>query len=101
MCGGYELYDSSDKISSTQLQQNIEYINSLFKYITGKKKTYKLVDENIESFGFGDTKHLVKNNLEGYLHSGKLVQALLSKVQGLGVQVFTQTEIKSFETSGG
>ncbi|MBO9683264.1 MAG: FAD-binding oxidoreductase, partial [Flavisolibacter sp.] len=47
--------------------------------------------------GFGNTKHLVKNNLEGSLHSGKLVQALLSKVQGMGVQVFTQTEIKSFE----
>jgi gamma-glutamylputrescine oxidase len=98
LCGGYELYDGSDKISSVQLIQNIEYINSLFKSITGKKKTYKLVDKDIGAFGFGNTKHLVKNNLEGYLHSGKLVQALLSKVQGMGVQVFTQTEIKSFES---
>lgn len=97
MCGGYELYDNSDKVSSEQLQQNIEYINSLFKSITGKKKTYKLVDETIETFGFGNTKHLIKNNLEGYLHSGKLIQALLSKVQGMGVQIFTQTEISSFE----
>lgn len=97
MCGGYELYDNSDKVSSEQLQQNIEYINSLFKSITGKKKTYKLADETIETFGFGNTKHLVKNNLEGYLHSGKLIQALLSKVQGMGVQIFTQTEISSFE----
>jgi glycine/D-amino acid oxidase-like deaminating enzyme len=97
MCGGYELYDNSDKVSSEQLQQNIDYINSLFKSITNKKKTYKLVDGNISTFGFGSTKHLVKNNLEGYLHSGKLVQALLSKVQGMGIQIFTQTEIKSFE----
>jgi len=100
LCGGFELYDHSNKISSDQLQRNIEYINSLFKPITGKKKTYKLADENIQPFGFGDTKHLVKNNLEGYLHSGKLLQALLSKVQGMGVQVFTQTEIKSFESDG-
>jgi len=100
LCGGYELYDRSDKVSSHQLQENIHYINSLFKPITGKKKTYKLVDDNIEAFNFGNTKHLVKNNLEGYLHSGKLVQALLSTVQGMGVQVFTQTEIKSFQTSG-
>lgn len=98
LCGGYELYDFKDKGSSQQLQENIEYINSLFKPITGKKKTYKLVDDDITAFGFGNTKHLVKNNLEGYLHSGKLVQALLSKVQGMGVQVFTQTEIKSFES---
>jgi len=100
LCGGYELYDNSDKVSSDKLNENIEYINSLLKPITDQKKTYKLFDESISEFGFGNTKHLVKNNLEGYLHSGKLIQALLRKVQGMGVQVFTQTEIKSFETSG-
>jgi gamma-glutamylputrescine oxidase len=100
LCGGYELYDDTDKVSSQQIQQNIEYINSLLKPITGKKKTYKLVDEKIHAFGFGNTKHLVKNNLEGSLHSGKLIQALLSRVQGMGVQVFTQTEIKAFENTG-
>jgi gamma-glutamylputrescine oxidase len=100
LCGGYELYDSPSKVSSEQLQQNIDYINSLFKTITGKKKTYKLIDETIQTFGFGNTRHLVKNNLEGYLHSGKLLQALLCKVQGMGVQVFTQTEIKSFANTG-
>lgn len=98
--GGYELYDSSDKVSSQQLLENIEYINSLFKSITGKKNTYKLVNESINAFGFGNTKHLVKNSLEGYLHPGKLIQALLSKVQGMGIRVFTQTEIKSFEAGG-
>jgi gamma-glutamylputrescine oxidase len=100
LCGGYELYDPSDKVTSEQLQENIAYINPLFKSITKKKKTYKLVDDDISTFGFSNTKHLVKNNLEGYLHSGKLVQALLSRVQGMGVQVFTQTEIRSFETIG-
>ena len=100
LCGGYELYDNSDKVSSNKLNENIEYINSLLKPITDQKKTYKLFDESISEFGFGNTKHLVKNNLEGYLHSGKLIQTLLRKVQGMGVQVFTQTEIKSFETSG-
>jgi gamma-glutamylputrescine oxidase len=100
LCGGYELYDYADKTSSEQLQHNIEYINSLFKPLTNKKRTYKLIDETMPSFGFGNTKHLVKNNLEGYLHSGKLVQALLNKVQGMGVQFFNQTEIKSFESTG-
>lgn len=99
-CGGYELYDLADGTSTKQLKDNIAYINSIFKSITSKKKTYKLVDSDITAFGFGNTKHLVKNNLEGYLHPGKLMQALLSKVQGMGVQVFTQTEIKSFENKG-
>ncbi|MGZ3854006.1 MAG: NAD(P)/FAD-dependent oxidoreductase [Flavisolibacter sp.] len=98
MSGGYELYDFSDNVSSDKLRENIDYINSQFKPVTGKKKTYRLVDESIASLGFGNTRHLVKNNLEGYLHSGKLVKALLSKVQGLGVQVFTQVAITGLET---
>ena len=80
LCGGYELYDRDGKVTSEQLQDNIEYINSLFKPVTGSKKTYRLTDDAIHQFGFGNTWHLVKNNLEGYLHSGKLVQALLKKV---------------------
>ncbi|HWJ89821.1 MAG TPA: FAD-dependent oxidoreductase [Flavisolibacter sp.] len=99
LCGGYELYDHSDR-SSEELEHNISYINSLFKPITAKKNTYRLVDEKIADFGFGQTKHLVRNNMEGYLHSGKLVQALLHKVQGMGVQVFTNTEIQSFGAAG-
>jgi gamma-glutamylputrescine oxidase len=97
MCGGFELYDVSDKLAPGKLEENIDYINSLLKPITGKKKTYKLADDAIASFGFGSTSHLVKNRLEGYLHSGKLVKALLSKVQGMGVPVFTQIAIKGFE----
>jgi gamma-glutamylputrescine oxidase len=100
MCGGYELYGPSAKISSDQLLQNIEYINSIFKPITGTKKTYRLSDEDIEPFGFGNTAHLVKNNLEGYLHSGKLVQFLLQTIQGMGVQVFNQIEVNGFNKNG-
>jgi glycine/D-amino acid oxidase-like deaminating enzyme len=39
--------------------------------------------------------------MEAQLHSGKLVHALLQKVQGMGVQVMTQVDVKSFESSGG
>lgn len=97
LCGGYELYDSGGTISSAQLEHNIEYINSLLKPVTGAKKTYKLTDDKIAGFGFGHTKHLVKNNLEGYVHSGKLLQALLLRVQSMGVQVFNAVDIKNIE----
>ncbi|HYH16853.1 MAG TPA: FAD-dependent oxidoreductase, partial [Flavisolibacter sp.] len=94
LCGGYELYDHT--MNAEQLEEHIQYLNTLIKPITNAKKTYKKVDERIETFGFAQTTHLVKNNLEGYLHSGKLVQALLHRVQGMGVQVLngiTITEI--------
>lgn len=99
-CGGYELYEAGDPATTEQINQNISYLNSLLKPITGTKQTFRLADEEIPAMGFGKTKHLVQNKLEGYLHSGKLVQSLLQEVQSLGVTVFNATEIKSFEQRG-
>jgi glycine/D-amino acid oxidase-like deaminating enzyme len=98
LCGGYELYEE-DKIAADKLQENIAYLNSLLRPITKTKKTYRLADEMIGLAGFGGTSHIVKNNAEGYLHSGKLVQALLRKVQSMGVTVLTNIEISAIEYS--
>jgi len=52
LCGGYELYDSSDSVTTDQLIHNIEYVNSILKPITKSKKTYKLADNKIDSMQF-------------------------------------------------
>jgi len=95
LCGGYELYDQ--QALPPKLDADAAYLNSVLREITGSKKTYKRVDEKITTFGFGQTQHLVRNKLEGYLHSGKLIQSLLKKALGTGVQVLTNIEIKHFE----
>lgn len=100
LCGGYELYDSV-QVTTETLHQNMDYINSLIKPITDLKNTFKLADGSISKYRFGQTKHLVKNKLEGYLHSGKLVQALLQKVQAMGVQVLSGIETTGFEEVNG
>ena len=97
LCGGYELYDNADEQTERGLKENMDYLNSLLKPVTGTKQTFKPADASISHFGFGQTKHLVRNQLEGSLHSGKLLRTLLRAVQQMGVQVFTATEIKSFE----
>ena len=97
LCGGYELYEPQ-KISKEELAHNIDYLNSLLRPITESKKTFQLADEKISEFGFSNTQHLVRNKPEGYQHSGKLLQALLHRVQGMGVQVFTGVEVKNIST---
>ncbi len=99
LCGGYELFDNSGKYTKEELENSIGYLNSILKPVIDTKKTFALADNKIAEFGFSNTTHLVKNSLEGYLHSGKLIQCLLQKVQGMGVQVFNGIEIKSFEKS--
>jgi glycine/D-amino acid oxidase-like deaminating enzyme len=95
LCGGYELYD--EFALPEKLDADADYLNSVLKEITGSKRTYKRFDEKIDSFGFGKTQHLVRNKLEGCLHSGKLIQALLRKAHKTGVQVLTNIEIRQFE----
>jgi glycine/D-amino acid oxidase-like deaminating enzyme len=99
-CGGYELYGPGQNIHAEKLEADIRYINTLLADITGSKNCFKNADKDIPEFGFGQTKHLVKNKLEGYLHSGKLLQALLQLVQGMGVQVLSGMEIQSYEHKG-
>lgn len=98
LAGGYELYE--EMISTGKLLDNIEYLNTLLKPITASKKTFRLADEKISGFGFGKTKHLIENKREGYLHPGKLVLALLHKVQGMGVNVLTNIEVTRFDDAG-
>jgi len=44
----------------------------------------------------GKVNHLISNKLEGYLHPGKLSQALLMKVQSMGVSVITGTDVTGY-----
>lgn len=97
LCGGYELYN--DTAGKDKLKENMTYLNSLLKPLTGTKRTYKFSDKKIADFGFGKTTHLVENRLEGYLHSGKLVQALLREVQSIGVSVLNGIDITHLETA--
>ena len=96
MCGGYEFFTRDQDYLTNDLEQQIDYLNVLLKPIV-ENKTYKIADSHINEFGFGNIHHLIRNNLEGYLHSGKLITNLLQHVQSQGVQVLNNIEIKSFE----
>lgn len=100
MCGGYELFTGDEEYLAEDLNDQIDYLNELLKDIV-KDNTYKLVDKKIDSLGFKKITHLIRNNLEGYLHSGKLINALLQHVQSQGVQVLNNFEIKHFEKING
>ena len=95
LCGGYELYEETE-ISRAQLTENIAGLNDSLQPITGTN-TYRLANEKIGAFGFGKTAYLVENKMEGALHSGKLLQGLLQKVQSLGVTVLNGINIRQLQ----
>ena len=82
--GGFELVSPEQFPDLDILRTKIDELNNQLKAITGKQKTFQLNDSRIKAFGLGGTYHLIENKLEGQLHSGKLIEALLQLVHTMG-----------------
>ena len=98
--GGYECFrdGSGDWV---QCASKLDWLNERLRDITNLKNSFTIADEKLSTFGFKGFAHLIESESEGGLHSGKFVQALLQKVQGMGVQVLTGIEVKSYKMTGG
>ena len=99
--GGYELVNDAQYTRLKQLKNDLGWLNIVLRKAIKDQKTFRIADKKIKEFGFKQTSHLIESRSEAQLHSGKLLQALLQKVQGMGVTVMTQTEVKSFEKING
>lgn len=99
--GGYELIGEHQYGKLKQLKNDLGWLNITLRKAIKTEKTFRVADKKIKAFGFKQIMHLVESRAEAQLHSGKLVQALLRKVQGLGVQVLTQTTVQHYQKING
>ena len=99
--GGYELVSPEQFPDLDLLRTRMDKLNGQLKKITGKQKTFQLSDSKIKTFGLGGSHHLIENKLEGQLHSGKLLEALVQLVHAMGVTLLTQVEVKKIESRTG
>lgn len=90
--GGYEMcYEPPN-------QERIDFYNDLLEPHLGSRP-YAI--ESPEGFGFSTkVTHLIKNNLEGTVDTGKMMAALQRKVAEAGVITFTQSEVESIQDTG-
>ena len=98
--GGYELFTSSahDKKVFEHCSENITVINKRLKFIG--KNVFESSDKSIKRFGFEKTNHIIKNNYEAQINTGKLALSLLQKAHDLGVVIFNNVEVKSLTNNG-
>lgn len=99
--GGYELITEQQYPKLKQLKNDIGWLNITLRKAIKDEKVFRLSDKKIKHFGFRNTAHLVESKAEAQLHPGKLVQALLQKVQQMGVRVMTQVNVTGFEKVNG
>lgn len=95
--GGYELDFNGE------LHERINTFNDWLKPLF-KHPVFSDARDKIPSFGFDQTKvkGLVKNQFEGSIDTGKMMDAFARKVREAGVQFYTQTEVLHYveQTNG-
>ena len=95
--GGYELDFNGE------LHERIDTFNDWLKPLF-KHPVFSDARDKIPAFGFDKTtvKGLVKNQFEGSIDTGKMMDAFARKVRKAGVQFYTQTEVLHYveQTNG-
>ena len=92
---GYELI-----FEESEIKAHIDQINQLLHPFF-QTDVFKLSDEKIGRFGFGHTKHLIENHLEGQLDTGKLISTLWKYCSEIGIQVHTGCEVSDIKEEEG
>lgn len=91
--GGYELFLDADKALFKDCISKKETINKLLNPIF-KNNLFSLKDN---SFNFKNIKeHYIYNQFEGQIDTGKMMEALLKKVQSKGVKILNNIQVESF-----
>lgn len=99
MMGGYEMFTDDDEDTYLHCVEQMEYLNQKIGTITGYQDVYKRVDDSINRFGFKGVQHLIINQREGQVHTGKMMKALLDIAVEKGVRIFNGMEITALEDS--
>ncbi len=90
--GGYELFTENDNLFENCLSKK-DYINKLLKPMF-KAEVFSL-KENI--FNFKNIKNqYIFNAFEGQIDTGKMMSALLQKVQSKGIKILNSITVESF-----
>jgi gamma-glutamylputrescine oxidase len=95
--GGYELFNEQETHVFNACVERITDFNEKIGRITGHTEVYKVVDERLARFAFSGVKHLILNQAEGQVHTGKMMATLLSIAKQKGIEIFNGIDINSME----
>lgn len=95
-CGGYECFLEGAQ-AITEVDDKLGWLNEGLEKITGVTKSFKWSNEKIAQFQFKEFGAMIENEIEGGIHSGKLLQCLTRKVQALGVNILTGIAVSGWQ----
>jgi gamma-glutamylputrescine oxidase len=94
-CGGYECFTEPNAFQ--QVAGRLSWLNAGMKIITGKDDVFEIADAGINGLGMKNFTNMLANRLEGGLHSGKTIRALLQKLSAMGVTVLYGANVTQWQ----
>ena len=93
-CGGFECLKNEQ---AAHVDERLNWLNKGMEAITGKEKCFNWSNEKLDRFGLKGFDKMIENDMEGGLHSGKLVLALQQYLQSKGVLILSGIEVLNIE----
>jgi len=94
--GSWDLIQNS--LKSTEILDNLTFLNGEIQKITGEKNVYSEDKESINRFGFQKLDSMFNNKLEGQIDTAKLNIALLKKAAEKEITILRGIELLSYQT---
>lgn len=95
--GGFELFLDNEQQQKETALLGLSHLNHIFKPLFSEADIFTVNNAKIADFGFLGVNGLIENKFEGQIDTGKMMRALIQKVQSLGVLIFNQSQVLSFE----
>lgn len=92
--GSYELFLEGENDKYNGALNSMSNINNDLRSIF-PSKVFSLADNEISNMGFAGVKHLIRNNFEGQINTGKMMTKLLAISKVLGIEIFNGIEVSS------
>lgn len=95
--GSYELFTKKDEALYEECVSELSRINLMLKPVFGEK----VFSQEKDVFSFRNIqKKLIYNQFEGQLDTGRMMEALLHKVQSAGIKILNNISVEDFSEAG-
>jgi glycine/D-amino acid oxidase-like deaminating enzyme len=90
--GSYEVFGDTEQHLYAECSNRMNALNKIL-YPIFKSDVYSHKDDCISTFGFNNVNHLIYNQFEGQIDTGKMIHSYLSVARKMGIEFFNGIEI--------
>lgn len=97
--GSHEVFTNKEEELYKNCASKLDELNQLLSPIF-KEDIFETADNKIDTFGFNNVVHLIKNKLEGQINTGKMIQRLIQLTKANNIEIINGAEVTSLSDEG-